>query len=282
MKKSMDRLFPKMPLDEWVLWVVDFLKENLRPFFDGVASSLKWLTDHVIDLLSMGSPFILIAIIAVLAWWISGWKLGIFTLVGLGIINNLDYWDDTITTLTLILVSVLIAIIIAIPIGVWMSQNQTAQAIISPILDFMQTMPAFVYLIPAVIFFGISVVPGIIATIIFSMPPAVRMTNLGIRQVDEELIEASNSYGATTWQRLRKVQIPLAMPNIMAGINQTIMLSLSMVVIASLVGAPGLGTIVYRAVTQVKVGVGFESGLALVILAMILDRITQGATKKTS
>ncbi len=278
----MDRLFPKMPLDEWIVWGVDFLKENLRPFFDGVSSSLKWLTDHVIDLLSIGSPFILIVIIAALAWWISGWKLGIFTLIGLGIINNLGYWDDTITTLTLILVSVLIAIIIAIPIGVWMSQNQTAQTIISPILDFMQTMPAFVYLIPSVIFFGISVVPGIIATIIFSMPPAVRMTNLGIRQVDEELIEASNAYGATTWQRLRKVQVPLAMPNIMAGINQTIMLSLSMVVIASLVGAPGLGTIVYRAVTQVKVGVGFESGLALVILAMILDRITQGATKKTS
>lgn len=277
----MDRLFPKIPLAEGIEDVVSFLKLNLKTFFDSVSTSLKWATDHLIDILSLGSPFILIVIIAALAWWISGWKLGIFTLLGLGVINNLGYWEDTVITLTLIMVSVLIAIIIAIPIGIWMSQNSTVQTILSPILDFMQTMPAFVYLIPSVIFFGISVVPGIIATIIFSMPPAVRMTNLGIRQVDEELIEAANAFGATTSQRLRKVQLPLAMPNIMAGINQTIMLSLSMVVIASLVGAPGLGTIVYRAVTQVKVGVGFESGLALVILAMVLDRITQGATKKT-
>ncbi len=282
MKKSMDNLFPKLPLAEGIGIVVDFLKLNLKTFFDSISTVLKWVTDHLIDILSIGSPFILIVIIAALAWWIAGWKLGIFTLVGLGLINNLGYWEDTITTLTLIIVSVMIAIIIAIPVGIWMSQNSTVQTILSPVLDFMQTMPAFVYLIPSVIFFGISVVPGIIATIIFSMPPAVRMTSLGIRQVDEELIEASNAYGATTWQRLRKVQIPLAMPNIMAGINQTIMLSLSMVVIASLVGAPGLGTIVYRAVTQVKVGVGFESGLALVILAMVLDRITQGATRKTS
>lgn len=281
-KKSMDNFFPKIPLAEGVGILVDFLKVSLKPVFEGITTVLKWVTDHLIDILSIGPPFVLILVLAVLAWWISSWKLGLFTLVGLGLINNLGYWDDTITTLTLIMVSVTVAVIIAIPVGIWMSQNSSVQAILSPVLDFMQTMPAFVYLIPSVIFFGISVVPGIIATIIFSMPPAVRMTNLGIRQVDEELIEASNAFGATMWQRLGKVQLPLAMPNIMAGINQTIMLSLSMVVVASLVGAPGLGTIVYRAVTQVKVGVGFESGLALVILAMILDRITQGATKKLS
>src|SRR5699024_7845358 len=145
---------------------------------------------------------------------------------------------------------------------------------------FMQTMPAFVYLIPSIIFFGIGMTPGIVATIIFSMPPTVRLTNLGIRQVDKELIEASDAFGSTTAQRLGKVQLPLAMPQIMAGINQTIMLSLSMVVIASLVGAPGLGEDVYRAVTQVKIGMGFEAGLSLVILAMVLDRITQGASSK--
>lgn len=281
-KKTMDNLFPKLPLADFIEKGVSFLKSNMKPFFDGIANAIEWVSGHFVDLLSLGSPFILIIILAALAWWLSSWKLGIFTLVGLGLINNLGYWEDTVITLSLIIISVLNAIIIAIPVGVWMSQKKTVETIISPILDFMQTMPAFVYLIPSVIFFGISVVPGIIATIIFSMPPAVRMTNLGIRQVDEELIEASNAFGSTTWQRLRKVQFPLAMPNIMAGINQTIMLSLSMVVIASLVGAPGLGRIVYRSVTQVEVGQGFESGLALVILAMVLDRITQGATKKTN
>src|SRR5690625_583425 len=277
-----DNLFPKLPLDKGVEIAVDYIKLYLKSFFDFISEALKWVSGNLADVLSIGSPFILIIILTALAWWLSGWKLGIFTLVGFGLINNLRYWDDTVITLALIVVSVLIAIIIAIPIGIWMSQNDKAQSIISPVLDFMQTMPAFVYLIPAVIFFGLSVVPGIIATIIFSMPPAVRLTNLGIRQVDEELIEASNAFGSTTWQRLRKVQLPLATPTIMAGINQTIMLSLSMVVIASLVGAPGLGKIVYRSVTTIEVGEGFEAGLALVILAMVLDRITQGATKKRS
>lgn len=160
-----------------------------------------------------------------------------------------------------------------------MSQKRIVQTIVTPILDFMQTMPAFVYLIPSVVFFSLGVVPGVIATIVFSMPPTVRLTNLGIRQINKELIEASNSFGATTGQQLLKVQLPLATPTIMAGINQTIMLSLSMVVIASLVGAPGLGTIVYRSITQVNIGMGFESGLALVILAMVLDRLTQGKSK---
>lgn len=207
-------------------------------------------------------------------------KLGLFSLIGLGLINNLGYWPETIDTLSLIIISVGISILIGVPFGIWMSQKASVQSVVTPILDFMQTMPAFVYLIPAVVFFGVGVVPGIIATIIFSMPPTVRLTNLGIRQVDEELIEAANAFGSTTGQRLTKVQLPLAMPTMMAGINQTIMLSLSMVVIASLVGAPGLGTIVYRAITQVKIGIGFEGGIALVILAMVLDRITQGANKK--
>jgi len=277
-----DNLFPKLPLDKGVEIAVDYIKLYLKSFFDFISEALKWVSGNLADVLSIGSPFILIVILAALAWWLSGWKLGIFTLLGFGLINNLGYWEDTITTLSLIIVSVVIAIIIAIPIGVWMSQKNIVQAIMSPILDFMQTMPAFVYLIPSVIFFGLSVVPGIIATIIFSMPPAIRMTNLGIRQVDEELIEASDAFGSTMWQRLRKVQLPLATPTIMAGINQTIMLSLSMVVIASLVGAPGLGTEVYKAVTQTEVGRGFESGLALVILAMVLDRITQSATNKQS
>lgn len=279
-----DRLFPKLPLKEWIESLVDFLTSNLSILFDAISSGIKSLADVLVWLLSVGnisgSPYVLIVVIALIAWWVAGWKVGLFSLIGLGLINNLGYWPETVETLSLIVLSVVISIIIGIPFGIWMSQKDSVQATITPILDFMQTMPAFVYLIPAVVFFGLGMVPGVIATIIFSMPPTVRLTNLGIRQVDAELIEASNAFGSTTAQRLGKVQIPLAMPTIMAGINQTIMLSLSMVVIASLVGAPGLGEIVYRSVTQVKIGLGFEGGLALVIIAMVLDRITQGANRR--
>ncbi|MCJ7840970.1 proline/glycine betaine ABC transporter permease [Lederbergia sp. NSJ-179] len=279
-----DQLFPKLPLKEWVEAFVKFLTDHLGVIFDGISTGIKSMTDAFVWLLSIGhipgSPYILIAIISLIAWRVAGWKTGLFSLIGLALINNLGYWSETLDTLSLIIISVIFSIIIGVPIGIWMSQKDSVQSTITPILDFMQTMPAFVYLIPSVVFFGIGMVPGVIATIIFSMPPTVRMTNLGIRQVDGELIEAANAFGSTTGQRLGKVQIPLAMPTMMAGVNQTIMLSLSMVVTASLVGAPGLGEIVYRSVTQIKIGLGFEGGLALVIIAMVLDRITQGVNKK--
>lgn len=275
-KQMNEPLLPKIPLDDWVEAFVDFLKDYFPFIFEIISNGIGFLMDALIWLLSIGPPFLLIAIFVALSWWLVNWKLGVFTLIGLALINNLGYWPEMIDTLSLVIVSVLISIIIGVPIGIWMSQKRSVQSIFTPILDFMQTMPAFVYLIPAVVFFGLGMVPGVIATIVFSMPPIVRLTNLGIRQVDEELVEASNAFGATTGQRLTKVQIPLAMPTIMAGVNQTIMLSLSMVVIASLVGAPGLGTIVYRAITQVNIGMGFEGGLALVVIAMMLDRMTQG------
>lgn len=280
MDNSMQTLFPKLPLAEWIESFVNLLTDTFEAFFESLANGISYVSEGFVTLLAFVPPLVLVVIIALLAWWIVSWKLGLFTLIGMGLINNLGYWPETIETLSLIVISVVIAIIIGVPIGIWMSQKSTVQSIITPILDFMQTMPAFVYLIPAVIFFGVGMVPGVISTIIFAMPPTVRLTNLGIRQVDEELIEASNAFGSSTGQRLSKVQIPLAMPTMMAGINQTIMLSLSMVVIASLVGAPGLGTVVYRAITQIQIGTGFEGGLALVILAMVLDRITQGANKK--
>jgi|SRR5690625_3185913 len=275
-----DQFLPKLPLDEWVESFVDFLTSYFSVFFDSITTGIEWINEGLVSLLQIGPPIVLIIVIALIAWWVVNWKIALFSLIGLGLVDNLGYWPETIETITLIIMSVLISFIIGVPLGIWMSQKHTVQSVITPILDFMQTMPAFVYLIPAVVFFGLGVVPGVIATIIFSMPPTVRLTNLGIRQVDEELVEASNAFGSTAGQRLTKVQIPLAMPTIMAGVNQTIMLSLSMVVIASLVGAPGLGTIVYRAVTQVNIGMGFEGGIALVILAMILDRITQGANTK--
>ena len=278
MSKS-EPLLPKLPLAEWVESFVDFLTDYFPFVFDAISKGIEVLTESLVWLLSIGPPYVLIILIALLSWWVVNWRLSLFSLIGLGLIENLGYWPETIHTLSLIIISVLFSIIIGVPIGIWMSQKRSVQSIITPVLDFMQTMPAFVYLIPAVVFFGLGMVPGVIATIVFSMPPTVRLTNLGIRQVDEELVEASNAFGATTSQRLTKVQIPLAMPTVMAGVNQTIMLSLSMVVIASLVGAPGLGTIVYRAITQVSIGMGFEGGLALVIVAMVLDRITQGRKK---
>lgn len=277
---KLETLFPKLPLDDWIIKLVDILKSSLSGFFDAITKSIKFLTDEFVDILSLPPALILIVVFAVIAWLVADWKVGLFTLIGFGLINNLGYWEETLQTISLVLISVAIAIIIGIPIGIWMSQNNTVQTIVTPILDFMQTMPAFVYLIPAVMFFSTGMAPGVVATVIFAMPPTIRLTNLGIRQVDEELIEASNAFGSTTGQRLFKVQLPLAMQNIMAGMNQTIMLSLSMVVIASMVGAKGLGADVYRAVTQVKIGLGFEAGLGLVVLAMVLDRVTQGVNRK--
>lgn len=274
-----ETILPKVPLGDWVEAFVDLLKEYLPWLFKAISSGIETLMDGLVAILSFGPPYLLIIVISMLAFFIVNWRLALFTFIGLGLIENLGYWSETIDTLALILISVFFSILIGVPIGIWMSQKRIVQTIVTPILDFMQTMPAFVYLIPSVVFFSLGVVPGVIATIVFSMPPTVRLTNLGIRQINKELIEASNSFGATTGQRLLKVQLPLATPTIMAGINQTIMLSLSMVVIASLVGAPGLGTIVYRSITQVNIGMGFESGLALVILAMVLDRLTQGKSK---
>jgi glycine betaine/proline transport system permease protein len=266
---------PKIPLGEWIEFVVKLMQDTLEPLFEIVTNTIGGFVDFIVLLLTSIPPFLLILIIAFIAFWVSRWTIGLFSFIGLFLIYNLGYWEPMIDTLALVLTSVFISIIIGIPIGIWMSQSNRVQGVLTPILDFMQTMPAFVYLIPSILFFGIGLVPGIISSVIFAMPPTIRLTNLGIRQVPKDLIEAANAFGSTSQQKLFKVQLPLATPTIFAGINQSIMLSLSMVVIASLVGAPGLGSDVYRAVTQIKVGVGFEAGLSIVILAIILDRISQ-------
>lgn len=273
-------MIPKIPLADWVDTFVDFLTDKLEPFFDLISEGIGNFVDFLVFILTSIPPILLILIFAGIALWLTRWTNALFTGVGLWLIYNLDYWEATLDTLALVLTAVVISIIIGIPIGIWMSQSDRARNIILPVLDFMQTMPAFVYLIPAILFFGIGMVPGIISSVIFAMPPTIRLTNLGIRQVPEDLIEAANAFGSSTKQRLLKVQLPLATPTIMAGINQSVMLSLSMVVISSLVGAPGLGADVYRAVSQVKVGIGFEAGLAIVILAIVLDRLSQNIGKQ--
>lgn len=272
-------LLPKLPLADWIDSLVDGLTETFAPVFDGIAEALEAVVEGIVAALTLIPSLVFIIFLSLIAWKICSKGIGLFTFFGLYLIDNLGYWEPMLDTLALVVTSVIISVIIGIPVGIWASQQSTARKFITPILDFMQTMPAFVYLIPAIFFFNIGVVPGVVASVIFAMPPTIRLTVLGIQQVPADIIEATEAFGSTTRQRLLKVQLPLAMPTIMAGINQSIMLALSMVVIASMVGAPGLGADVYRAVTQIKTGVGFEAGLAIVIIAIVLDRITQNIGK---
>ncbi|MGG3672864.1 proline/glycine betaine ABC transporter permease [Bacillus nitratireducens] len=268
---------PRIPLGEWVDSFVASLYKHFEGLFRGFSYIIGGFVDLLTNFLTIIPAILMIILLCFLIWYTTRkLSLVIFTLIGLLFILNINYWAQTMQTLALVLTSVIISIIIGIPIGILASQNERFSKFLKPTLDFMQTMPAFVYLIPAITFFGVGVVPGIIASVIFAMPPTIRFTDLGIRQVPEDLIEAANAFGSTASQKLFKVQLPLATGTIMAGVNQSIMLSLSMVVTASLVGAPGLGVDVYRSVTQVNIGMGFEAGLAIVVIAIILDRITQG------
>ncbi|MEC0069396.1 ABC transporter permease [Bacillus cereus] len=272
---------PRIPLGEWVDSFVASLYEHFEGLFRGFSYIIGGFVDLLTNFLTIIPAILMIIILCFLIWYTTRkLSLVIFTLIGLLFILNINYWAQTMQTLALVLTSVIISIIVGIPIGILASQNESFSKFLKPTLDFMQTMPAFVYLIPAITFFGVGVVPGIIASVIFAMPPTIRFTDLGIRQVPEDLIEAANAFGSTASQKLFKVQLPLATGTIMAGVNQSIMLSLSMVVTASLVGAPGLGVDVYRSVTQVNIGMGFEAGLAIVVIAIILDRITQGLHTK--
>ncbi|MEK5037764.1 ABC transporter permease [Sporosarcina sp. FSL K6-3457] len=271
---------PRLPFADWIDNGVDWLVTTFGTVFDGISDVLAGIVEGSVEGLNMVPSILLAVLFSLLAWLISTRRIALMSLIGLLFIDYLGYWYPMLQMLALVITSVAIAIVIGIPLGIWGSQQASARKIINPVLDLMQTMPAFVYLLPAIFFFNIGVVPGVVASVIFSMPPTIRLTMLGIEQVPKDLIEATEAFGSTTWQRLMKVQIPLAKPTIMAGVNQSIMLSLSMVVIASMVGAPGLGEEVYRAVTQLKTGVGFEAGLAIVIVAIILDRVTQHAGKK--
>lgn len=272
---------PQIPVSQWMGNLIDWLTQNFSFLFGAIRDSGAWLMDGITDLLLFLPPEVFIILLVTLAFFANGKKLGLptFTLIGLIYIYNQGLWEPLMFTITLVLVASLLSIIIGVPVGIWMAKSKTANLIITPILDFMQTMPAFVYLIPAVAFFGIGMVPGVFSAIIFALPPTVRFTNLGIRQVNDEMIEAAEAFGSTGSQRLFKVELPLAKPTIMAGINQTVLLALSMVVIASMIGAPGLGERVINALQRAQVGPGFVAGFALVVLAIILDRVMQGFNK---
>ncbi|WP_242981728.1 ABC transporter permease [Alkalibaculum bacchi] len=269
-----------LPIGEVVEVAIDWMTKNLSGFFDIIKLILLGVL-NLFEGIFNGIPwFIMLGLIVLICWLRVGKKESILAIIGLCLIYGMNLWSETMETLALVLTATFIALAIGIPLGIWMARSDKLDQIVRPILDFMQTMPAFVYLIPAVYFFDLGQVPGAVATVIFAMPPVVRLTSLGIRQVSKDVIEASDSFGATYKQKLFQVQIPLAMPTILAGLNQTIMLSLSMVVISSMIGGGGLGNVVLRGITQMKVGEGFEGGLAVVILAMILDRVTQSLGKE--
>lgn len=280
----MNNIFPisQLPMAEWVDFAVQWLVDTFAGFFNFITVYGSAFMDGVSTFLAAIPPIVFILAIAVLAYFALNrtWALPVFTLVGFGYILNQGLWPQLIDTVSLILIASLITIIIGIPLGILAAKSNVANSIIQPILDFMQTMPAFVYLIPAVAFFGIGMVPGIFASFVYAVAPVVRMTNLGIREINPELIEASEAFGSTPKQKLFKVELPLAKNTIFAGINQTVMLTLSMVVIASMIGAPGLGMNVLAGLQQADVGAGFVSGLAIVILAIIVDRLTQSLSNE--
>ncbi|MEO3975321.1 ABC transporter permease/substrate binding protein [Streptomyces sp. CAU 1734] len=265
---------PRFDLGGLVDSGVDWLQRHLDWLFQAIGSLVTGMYDGIDAALSAPEPLLFAAILAVVAWWLRGLTAGVLAFAGFALIDSIELWDDAMSTLSLVLVATAVTLAIAVPLGIWASRSRTVSAVIRPVLDFMQTMPAMVYLIPGIIFFGVGVVPGIIATIVFALPPGVRMTELGIRQVDGELVEAAEAFGTSPRDTLLRVQLPLALPTIMAGVNQVIMLGLSMVVIAGMVGGGGLGGAVYRAIGNVDIGLGFEAGVSIVILAMYLDRIT--------
>ena len=270
-----------IPLDSWITAFIDWLVEGYRWFFQ----IIKWPVEVTLTGIENGitalPPLVVIGVLGLVAWRVSGLKLGLFTIVTMVFIGLLGLWEDTMITLSMVLCSVVFCTIVGVPLGICAGRSDRFEMALRPLLDAMQTTPAFVYLVPIVMLFSIGNVAGVLATIVFALPPIIRLTSLGIRQVHPELVEAALAFGATNWQVLVKVQIPLALPTIMAGLNQTIMMALSMVVIAALIGAGGLGAPVVLGLNTLDIGLATIGGLAIVLIAIVLDRITQSmGTKK--
>jgi len=269
-----------IPLDEWIQTAVDWTVLNYRDFFQIIKVPVEISLEGLEWFFSTLPPFVVILLFAFAAWRYAGKRVTVFTVLSFLLVGYLGLWDDTMTTLAMVICSVLFCAVSGIPLGIMAGRSDRFEMFLRPFLDAMQTTPAFVYLIPVVMLFSIGTVSGILATIVFALPPIIRLTSLGIRQVHPELVEAALAFGATPWQVLRKVQFPLAMPSVMAGLNQTIMMALSMVVIAALIGAGGLGNPVVQGLNTLEIGLATIGGLSIVLLAMVLDRITQGMSKK--
>ena len=274
----------KIPIGAWIKSFVDVLNDNAAWFFDFIADVLGLAINGLIDVMQWLPPLLLVALFAGLAYWLHrSWRLPLAMAASLLLVINLGYWEETVETLALVVVATVICMIVGVPAGIAAAHRPWLYTVLRPVLDLMQTIPTFVYLIPTLILFGLGVVPGLISTVIFAIPAPIRLTHLGISSVPKQLVEAGEAFGGTKRQLLWKVELPHALPTIMAGLTQCIMLSLSMVVIAALVGADGLGKPVVRALNTVNIAKGFEAGLAIVIVAILLDRICRrpGAGAKT-
>ncbi len=271
----------KIPVGQTAKAIFDWLQNNAAWFFDALATGLENLIDGILWLLQGPHPLIVIAIFAALTWALQrGWKTPLMVVLGFLFIVNQGYWEATTESLTLVLSACLVCMAVGVPVGIAAAHRPRLYAVMRPVLDLMQTLPTFVYLIPAIVFFGIGMVPGLMATVIFVMPAPIRLTQLGVASTPRPLLEAAQAFGATPSQTLWKVELPYALPQIMAGLNQTIMLSLSMVVIAALVGADGLGVPVVRALNSVNTALGFESGFVIVVVAILLDRMLRLEKRK--
>ncbi len=265
-----------LPLDDWIEWLV---KDQMVPALRPVFQAMQWPVNQMLGGLETGLlaiPFLVfLAVGCALAWRVAGRNVALFTAASMVFLDMVGIWEESMTTLSMVLTAVFFCALVGVPLGIWAGRSDRFAAGIRPVLDIMQTTPAFVYLVPVVMLFGVGMVPGVIATIIFSMPPIIRLTNLGIRQVSGDLVEAGHAFGATSRQMLFEIQIPLALRAILAGLNQTLMLSLSMVVIAALIGAEGLGLIVFQGIGRLDVGLAALGGIGIVLIAIVLDRLTQ-------
>ncbi len=273
--------FPvRIPLGRGAEIVVDWMTEHFSGMFDFIKMVVDFILVHINDFMIWVPWPVTIAALFTIAWLVAGRRVAVMTAVSLFLLGSLGLWQIGMSTLALVATAVFICVVFGLPLGILSAKNRTFDTILKPILDGMQTIPSFVYLIPAIMFFGIGNVPGILATVVFALPPMVRLTSLGIQQVDAEVVEAGEAFGCTPWQLLLKIQLPLAIPSIMAGVNQTVMMALSMVVVAAMIGAGGLGSKILYSIQRIDLGVGVEAGLGILFIAIVLDRILQGITRK--
>ncbi len=271
-----------IPLEDWIQTGITWVVANWRPFFQAIRTPIEFTLDGIEDFLLWLPAEALLGAIFLLAWRVAGWRIAVFSSASMLFVGLIGQWNAAMTTLAIIFTALVFNILIGIPIGVLAGRSNHVWAVLRPILDIMQTTPSFVYLVPVVMLFGIGTVPGVIATIIFSIAPVIRLTNLGIRQVPSEVIEAGHAYGSSELQLLRHIQIPLALPTIMAGLNQTLLLGMVMSTIASMIGAEGLGLVVLRGIGRLDVGLAATGGLCIVLIAMAIDRITQSIGNTSS
>lgn len=270
-----------IPLSDWISNSINFIVDNFRPLFQAISFPIRWILQNIEWVFTAIPPLIFIIIIGLIAWYLAGRKITIYSILALILIGSVDIWDQAMVSLALVVTAVVVCLVVGIPIGIICAKSDRLEGLIRPLLDVMQTLPSFVYLVPVVMLFGIGEVPGVIATIIFAIPPLIRLTNLGIRQVSTEVIEAAIAFGSTPWQLLWEAQIPLALPTILAGVNQAILMALSMSVVTSMIAVPGLGQMVLQGVGRLDVGLAAVGGLGIVLLAIMLDRLTQAVSKKS-